>query len=67
MRSSSEIGSDVSLIVVAVWLLVVGAWIALGGHSTAALVVVGVLAGLASVAAFHFVVRHFDHSGTPRV
>ena len=67
MRSSSEMGSDVSLIVVAVWLLVVGAWIALGGHFTAALLAVGVLAGLASVVAFRFVVRHFDHSGTTRV
>jgi len=67
MPSSNQTGSDVGLIVVAVWLLVVGAWIALGGHSTAALVAVGVLAGLASMAAFRYVVRHFDHSGTTHV
>ena len=67
MRSSSEMGSDVSLIVVAVWLVIVGVWIAMGGNFTAALLAIGVLAGLASIAAFRFVVRHFDDSGTPRV
>jgi len=64
MRSSSETGSDVSLIVVAVWLVIVGAWIALGGQFTVALLAIGVLAGLASIAAFRYVVRHFDHSDT---
>jgi hypothetical protein len=67
MRSSSEAGSDVSLIVVGVWLVVVGAWISLGGSSTAALLAVGAVATVASIAAFRFVVRRFDRSDTTRV
>lgn len=58
MRSSTnDIGGDAALVVVAVWLLVIGAWIALGGNFTAGLFAIGCLAALASVAAIRYVSR----------
>ena len=60
MRGSGEhIGGDVGLVVVAVWMIVAGTWIALaGGFSiTLALVLAGVLA-VAAAAAVDRLDRH---------
>ena len=56
--SSNEIGSDAALVVMAVWLLVIGAWIALAGKFTVALLALGCLAAFACVAALRYVTRH---------
>ena len=56
--STNEIGSDAAIVVVAVLLLVIGAWIALGGNFTVGLFAIGCLAALAVVAGLRLVTRH---------
>lgn len=43
---------------VAVWLIVIGAWIALAGRFTVALLAMGTLAAFVSVGALRYVTRH---------
>lgn len=69
MRGSSEhIGSDIGVIVVAIWMLVAGAWIALSGGFaiTAALVLSGIVAGIASLTVLGYLERHRDRSARVR-
>ena len=60
MRASSDYSGDIGVVIVAVWMMVVGAWIALSGRFsiTLALMVAGgiVLAGAAT--AIHHDRRH---------
>ena len=70
MRGPSEhLGSDIGLIVVAVWMLVAGAWVALSGGFaiTVALVLSGIVSGIATITMLGYLARHRDRSGTTHV
>ena len=65
MRNSSEHSGDVGVVVAAVWMIVVGAWIALAGRFSImlALLVVGAVVFTAATTAIRYERRH---QGRPR-
>ena len=63
MRSSSEHSGDIGVVVAAVWMMVVGAWIALAGRFSImlALLVAGGIVLTGAVAAIHYQARRHRH------